>query len=163
MAGPYQQPAQYPPQPHAYPTYPTHPAPPKKPAFSKLVSNETVGVLIALGVLLLFLGLVIIHASPMVTNYGSNPPEELTKIQDDGAFQATLLVIGDILVDLGVAALVATLLIFGALREDLGDKGRGGVFVAAALIVIARVLLLVYSSMMASMIGALTGFTGGYP
>jgi len=153
MSGPYQQQQQYPqqqpyPQQHQeQPPQYVHMAP-KKPFFEMVVSKEKFGLFFAIGVVLVFLGLMLIHLAPMMTNYGYDPfhgmsaEDQAKKMANDKATQNTLVIVGNVILDMGVAGVVALLVMFGALREDL-QKGRSGVFIAAGLVLLARVMLAV--------------------
>ncbi|MBI5001166.1 MAG: hypothetical protein HZB92_06550 [Euryarchaeota archaeon] len=170
MSGPYQQQQQpypqqqqsYPPQHQEHPPQYVHLAP-KKPFFEMVVSKEKFGLFFVIGAVLVFLGLALIHLAPMVTNYNATSFAGMTdqtainnKRANDLATKNTLIIVGDVILDLGVAGVVALLVMFGALREDL-QKGRSGVFIAAGLVLLARVMLAIGS------ISSTTGSAFGIP
>ena len=91
--------------------------------------------ILAVSVFLLMLGMILIHAAPSVTNYGSATPS-YEKMQDDEALQTSMVIWGKILTDLGVAFLSIFLLIGALVRKDTELKLRVGMFALVAILII---------------------------
>ncbi len=141
--------AQTPPQPspsqqsqREYYVQPSYGAPPRKGIIESFTQNHKLAALLVIGMLLLMIGLILIHAAPGVTNYGSNPPS-YEKQQDDAAFQKSLTIWGHILADIGMIGIAALLLVASIVRKDMQMKIRAGLLILSAfLIVITWIRLL---------------------
>ena len=81
------------------------------------------------------IGIVLVHAAPSVTNYGSAEPS-YEKQQDDSALERSMQIWGQVLMDLGVAFLSAFFLIGSLVRKELNLKLRAGMFTLAAILII---------------------------
>lgn len=89
-----------------------------------MTKNDKLSKVLFIGIVLLLIGMLLIHAAPFVTNYGSNTPDDPGDVQDDEAFQNSLKYGGHILFDLGVFAIVMEMFLVPFYREDLDLKFR---------------------------------------
>ncbi len=125
---------QQPPQGQYAPYVHPYPPQPRRSAFEGVVKTNPLTNLIALGVILILLGMIMLHAAPLTTNYGSNPPDDSRRIADDQAFGNTLTAIGNILTDLGLFFIAGFLMLAGILRKDMDKLVRVGLLIAAGVI-----------------------------
>ena len=130
---PQQAPAQQPQTYYAQPSY--IPPTTRRGITADLVSNQKLAVFLVTGMFLIMLGLILIHAAPGVTNYGSNPPSS-TKMADDAAFQQSLTIWGHVLADIGMMGIAALLLVASIVRKDMQIKIRGGLLILSAFLII---------------------------
>ena len=119
------QPQQYPQEQYQQPQH-TTPQEPKKPLFEKLASDNTIAMIIVLGLLVIMLGAVIISAAPFQTNYDG---EDQGYIEDDDgltnkemadreATENAMEYTGNILTNIGLFLLASGVLIGVVLRDD---------------------------------------------
>ncbi len=109
--------------------------PPKKNIFESIARGGTLSTIIVIAVLLMMVGIVLVHAAPSVTNYGSAAPS-YEKQQDDTALEKSMQIWGQVLMDLGIATLSAFFLIGSIARKELDLKIRAGMFTLAAILII---------------------------
>ncbi|MCX8173830.1 MAG: hypothetical protein N3F63_04390 [Thermoplasmata archaeon] len=119
--------AQYPPA--------AQPLPPREeiPAF---VSNKLLVLFVFIGMVLLAVGAMMIHAAPEITNkdYSIYNAQDQAKIRAaDQRLQLTITNVGHILADAGALLLIAFLLLAALLRTDWSDTVRFGLFLAVGL------------------------------
>ncbi|MBS3781252.1 MAG: hypothetical protein KGY66_06810 [Candidatus Thermoplasmatota archaeon] len=111
--------------------------PPQKDFIEKITSNDNLTKMIAVGFVILLVGMLVIHASSFVTNYdgkelGASPRDDydedkiLTEKekQDDQAFQNAMEYTGRMITDIGIFFIGALLAMGGIARDDLDTKYR---------------------------------------
>ena len=131
-------PPQYmpPPQPAAPPgPPPTEYAPLFKPntaPYPMLVKNTFLVLTVFISVLMLFLGAILVHSAPLVTNKDYSGSSSAA-IDADRRAQVTMTDTGHILADVGAFLLLFMLLLAGLLRTDWSDYVRFGVLFFVAV------------------------------
>lgn len=111
-----QQPPQQPPQQY----YP----PEKKNFLEGMTTDDWLAKMVFVSFILLLLGMLLIHAAPFVTNYGSDAPDDYEDQLDDQATQNSMKYMGNILLDLGIFILSGFLLLAAFYRDDWGQWMR---------------------------------------
>ncbi|MEF8835976.1 MAG: hypothetical protein V5A76_07470, partial [Candidatus Thermoplasmatota archaeon] len=110
---------------------------PQKSLIERITSNDGLTKMIAVGFVILLVGMLVIHASSFITNYngkelGESPQDnyDADKIltekekQDDQAFQNALRYTGRMITDIGIFFIGALLAMGGIARDDLDTKYR---------------------------------------
>lgn len=134
-----QPPLQAPPvNPYANPAY----RPRRKALLESLVDNNKLAGIIVVGMLLVMIGLMMVHAAPGITNYGSNPPKA-DRMADDRALQTSVIIWGHIITDLGMIGISTFLLVASIYRKDMETKVRLGLLLLAAILIIITWMRLV--------------------
>jgi len=122
------QPQQYPQEQYQQPQH-TTPQEPKKPLFEKLASDNTIAMIIVLGLLVIMLGAVIISAAPFQTNLSAEEEfGDAADEEDDGlttrerwdrqATENSMEYAGNVLTNIGLFLLASGVLIGVVLRDD---------------------------------------------
>ena len=110
------------------------PIPAPRPAHPAVVGNNVVAALVVAAVVMLFLGAMVMHYAPQVTNKDYTDDEAGEDQQDeDRRTVQTMLIAGRIVADVGAFVLIMILLLAAMLRSDWSDYVRFGVLFFVAV------------------------------
>jgi hypothetical protein len=105
-----------------------------KPPYPGIVGNTVLTVIVVISVLMLFLGAMLVHYAPLITNKKYTADDEgIAEMNNDLRTQKTTDSLGRILVDVGSFLLVFILLIAGMFRSDWSEYVRFGVLFFVAV------------------------------
>jgi len=114
-----------------------------KPPYPGIVGNSPLTIIVVVSVLMLFLGAMLVHYAPLITNKQYDQDNGvLTDVglhdqQNDQRSQKTTDAVGRILVDVGSFLLIFILLLAGMFRTDWSDYVRFGVLFFVAVFAFA--------------------------
>ncbi|MEM4292652.1 MAG: hypothetical protein QXJ27_00560 [Thermoplasmata archaeon] len=122
------------PPPRPQPQYPISQPLAPKPETPGIVSNKLLVLFVFLGMVMLTLGAMMIHAAPEITNKDYSGYTDANKIRaDDQRLQTTVTDIGHLMADVGALLIVTFLLLAALLRSDWSDTIRFGLLLAVGL------------------------------
>ncbi|MFW6064348.1 MAG: hypothetical protein ACOC8Y_02110 [Candidatus Natronoplasma sp.] len=109
---------------------PSQVSPPRENFLKRMTTNDGLAKMLALGFVLILIGMLIIHAAPFATNWGGDQYDEdvpdMTEeeMADDEATQNALEYTGNLIRDLGIFFIGFFLVLGGIHRDDLDTKYR---------------------------------------
>ncbi len=97
---------------------------PREDFLKRLTNNDGLAKFLTIGFVLLLVGMLLTHAAPFITNYGSDTPDDPETVQDDEAMKNNLQYTGNLIRDIGVF-FISIFLILGSIhRTGLATKYR---------------------------------------